>query len=688
MASNEAKVTIEPSEELKELLEGAKIGARNNRMDKQTIQHMHDASVMLGAMCEEESKSSYLPDNANALKTVGKTDDELRVANYIVLFGGRDLTSFASGRGIAPNPDGSLGEFFSERTDFESDYTKTGMLYVDFEHSLDPDGLGIGSDDVLGYVDWKTAKKDERGLFVERVLLRRQKYVQFLEELIDAGLIGNSSETIRGKAKRTDEGEIIAWPLKRDTLTVNPMEPRMLSGNQLQAVKALADVMPEFKSLLIPSDAAQDDKEDRDAAKSAKENIEMEANEIKTALGEFKSELLTELKAEAATAAKAAVTEVLDNLPEVKAKMNGKVQVTEDEADRPFKNVAEQLLAVKNLSAGRVDPRMKRIQAKSLEWMAGAPDEAKALLGSNEIIPSQGEFLLEPTISAEFLKPLHEEGPLTGLARRMPVGPNSINGWINGVDETSRAAGSRWGGVRGYWLSAGDTMTASQPKFKRINWELNQLAVLQYATDNMLRDAALMDSVIRQSALEELKFMVNDAFMRGSGAGQPKGVLNGGAVLSVTRTDANNVDHADITRMVARINPDAYARMVWLASPNVMPEIDTLNFTAGSTGILSPYVTYGANGVTSLRGRPVIYNEFSPSLGAVGDLLLWDPADYLYWEGAGVEGASSIHVQFLTNQTVFRFIYRVDGMPATTTALTPYQSTDTVSPYVALAATT
>jgi hypothetical protein len=42
----------------------------------------------------------------------------------------------------------------------------------------------------------------------------------------------------------------------------------------------------------------------------------------------------------------------------------------------------------------------------------------------------------------------------------------------------------------------------------------------------------------------------------------------------------------------------------------------------------------------------------------------------------------------LTNQTVFRFIYRVDGMPATTTALTRYQSTDTVSPYVALAATT
>jgi HK97 family phage major capsid protein len=404
-------------------------------------------------------------------------------------------------------------------------------------------------------------------------------------------------------------------------------------------------------------------------------------DEQKTALAEL-------VKNEAATAAQKAVEDVLDKLPEVKAKMNGHVQVTEDPADRPFKSVAEQMLAIKGLSNGRVDPRMKRIQAKSLEWLAGAPDEQKALLGSNETIPSQGEFLLEPTISAEFMKPLHEEGPLTSIARRMPVGPNSINGWINGTDETSRATGSRWGGVRGYWLAEGDAMTASQPKFKRINWELNQLFVLQYATDNMLRDSGLMDAVIRQSSMEELKFMVNDAFMRGSGAGQPKGLLNGGSVISATRTNATNIDHDDIIRMRIRFDPNAYNRAVWLANPDIQGELDSLSFTSGTTGILSPYVTYTADGVTMLRGRPVIFNEFSPTLGAVGDLLLVDPADYLYWEGAGVEGASSIHVQFLTNQTVFRFIYRVDGMPATTTALTRYQSTDTVSPYIALAATT
>ena len=56
----------------------------------------------------------------NELKTIGKTDDEIRVANYMVLFGGKDLTD----------------EYFTENTEFDSEYTKTGMLYVDWEHGM------------------------------------------------------------------------------------------------------------------------------------------------------------------------------------------------------------------------------------------------------------------------------------------------------------------------------------------------------------------------------------------------------------------------------------------------------------------------------------------------------------------------------------------------------------------------
>jgi HK97 family phage major capsid protein len=590
--------------------------------------------------------------------TIKALDDNGRVGGYLVRFSTEN------------DPD-LTGDFFTKETDF-GEFTRLPLLY---HHGMD---TKIGKRRI-GTAD---NRMDDFGIWAESQLELRDEYEKYIFELAKAGKLGYSSGEAAHTVERAEGNKaahITQWYMAEASLTPTPAEFR----NTVTPIKALLNTSDE---------AALSDKggeiKGEDEAQPSKENIEMEANELKALLEENNKSLVATIEEKATSAAKEAVEKALDDLPEVKAQMNGRVQVTEDPADRPFKTVADQMLALKNLAtAGRVDPRLKRIQKLSQDWMNGN-EEAKALLGSNETIPSQGEFLLEPTISAEFLKPLHEEGPLTRLARRMPVGPNSISGWINGIDETSRATGSRWGGVRGYWLSEGDAMTASQPKFKRINWELNQLAVLQYVTDNMLRDSNLMDSVIRESSMEELKFLVNDAFMRGSGAGQPKGILNGGALISAVRTDANEIDHDDLIRVVSRLDPRAYARMKWLATPAAMAQIDKLNFTAGSTGILSPYVTYDANGVTRLRGAEVIYNEFSPSLGAVGDILLIDPADYLYWEGAGIEGASSIHVQFLTNQTVFRFIYRVDGMPATTTALTPYQSTDTVSPYVALAATT
>ena len=54
----------------------------------------------------------------------------------------------------------------------------------------------------------------------------------------------------------------------------------------------------------------------------------------------------------------------------------------------------------------------------------------------------------------------------------------------------------------------------------------------------------------------------------------------------------------------------------------------------------------------------------------------------------GVEAASSIHVKFVEDETAFRFVFRVDGQPIWASAVTPFQGSDTVSPFVALAATT
>lgn len=205
-----------------------------------------------------ERVETYEPVGSNALKAVSTTDDDFIVENYIILFGdedNRDLEGIASSN---KNADGSLGEFFTSATKLESAYTETGRLLIDWEHGWQPDKGVIqpGRDDILGYVDWKSVKVDDKGVWVQRVLNRHNQYMQFLEVLIDQNIIGTSSEFVPGKDKAKANGEITEWPLKRDTLTVMPMEWRQKweQQNVLQAMKGLADLDGAFKSLLPEPD--------------------------------------------------------------------------------------------------------------------------------------------------------------------------------------------------------------------------------------------------------------------------------------------------------------------------------------------------------------------------------------------------------------------------------------------------
>ncbi len=292
-----------------------------------------------GGMIEipEESKS------LNTLKTISKNEDELRVSNYIVLFGGRDLTAFrflGNKRPEYKNPDGSAGEFFSKGVSLESDYTQLGKVPINWEHGQDPDEYGIDADEVLGYVDWKTAKTDEKGVFVDRVLNRRKKYVQWLEELINAGLVGTSSEAVGKGIEIKNNGEITKWPLKRDTLTVTPMEPRMLTGNVLNAYKALGIIKDETptgdKSQVTEAQAEQ-----------VKPESVVVPDTIKNITGVKKMELTKEeLQEMLSQAANDGATKAIAATEPVKSS-GGTVQVLVDEGDREFKSLAEHARAVK-----------------------------------------------------------------------------------------------------------------------------------------------------------------------------------------------------------------------------------------------------------------------------------------------------------------------------------------------------
>ncbi len=137
---------------------------------------------------------------------------------------------------------------------------------------------------------------------------------------------------------------------------------------------------------------------------------------------------------------------------------------------------------------------------------------------------------------------------------------------------------------------------------------------------------------------------------------------------------------------------------IWLINGDVEPQFGTFNLpvtnvagTENVGGIPSYAISYVPPGVNGgqfgrLQGRPVIPTEYNASLGAVGDIILFDPTQYLAIDKGATQFQSSIHVRFVYDETVFRFVYRFNGQPTWRLPRTPYKGSNTVSPFVALAA--
>jgi HK97 family phage major capsid protein len=105
-----------------------------------------------------------------------------------------------------------------------------------------------------------------------------------------------------------------------------------------------------------------------------------------------------------------------------------------------------------------------------------------------------------------------------------------------------------------------------------------------------------------------------------------------------------------------------------------------------STMTAGMYFPTGTNGneCAYIAGRPLRVLEQCPALGLTGDLICFDPTQYLIVERDN-SVALSVDCLFLSGQPVFKFIYRVDAKGLVGAPYTPFNSTVIRSPYVTLA---
>ena len=127
---------------------------------------------------------------------------------------------------------------------------------------------------------------------------------------------------------------------------------------------------------------------------------------------------------------------------------------------------------------------------------------------------------------------------------------------------------------------------------------------------------------------------------------------------------------------------------VWFINQDIIPQLYSLNISVGNNAypVYMPPGGVSAEPYGTIFGRPVIEVEQAGSLGSVGDINFVDLSQYLLIDKGGINAATSIHVRFLYDESVFRFIYRVDGQPIWKTSLVPYKGANNLSSFVTLGA--
>ena len=339
-----------------------------------------------------------------------------------------------------------------------------------------------------------------------------------------------------------------------------------------------------------------------------------------------------------------------------------------------WRSMGEFAASVKLASArgGAIDKRLVETQAPTTV--------------GNEGVGADGGFAVPPDFRNEIMERIGGEDSLLGRTDQLVSSSNQIT-----VPQDETTAWQSSGGMLTFWENENTQKTQSKPLLQNVNVRLHKLTALVPVTDELLEDAPAMTMYLRRKVPQKIDFAVNLAIVQGSGAGQPLGLLNSGALVTVAKQGSQTADtvvYDNVLKMYNRLYGPYRAGAVWLINQDVEPQLHKMSFEGTSSSVPAWLPAGGVSGAPfdTLFGKPIIPTQACDQLGDLGDILFVNLGEYMtVTKTGGVRAETSIHLWFDYDTTAFRFILRIAGQPWLSSAISPRDGSNTYSAFVALA---
>lgn len=432
----------------------------------------------------------------------------------------------------------------------------------------------------------------------------------------------------------------------------------------------LVTLKGEASKLLTDASAllAKPDKTAEDSAKAVQ--MVEQAKKIKSEI-----DTLIEIKEAAGAFEKMAITPKRDDDQPVKAK-----------GIETLGQFLQEIYLVKH--EGKPSSRLK-------SWKdASEPDNGKHTSANGwmegkdlvESIGASGGFLVPTEMDTSLL-----QWDMTGdnmivesRATKIPMRRRAIT--LPALNQSGTTAGQpHWyGGVLVKWTEEAAEKQETEPSFRQIELVAHKLACYTEASDELLEDSAVsLEALLTRLFRETTQWERQNAFINGSGAGQPLGVLNAGATIIHPIKTAGALNPEDLVNMLELFQG---SNPIWLMSRRWLSNLMLMAGPSGNASYLFLNNISQAQPNT-LLGYPLFFVEQMPAPGTDGSVILADWSKYLIGDRQAITIDSSKHFKFRNDMTSWRCVSRVDGQPWLNTPLTWADGLTRTSPFVALGAT-
>lgn len=597
-----------------------------------------------------------------------------RIGGYLVRFGSPAHTDLA-------------GDFFTEETDFG--ILPGAKTAVYFNHRL-PLKTAYGQPiEVKEQIGEGTLRLDRYGVLIDAVLYNRKQYQAMLDQL------DWSSGTAAHLVDRVAFGKaawLKKWPLGLDaSLTPTPCEP----GARAMPAKAIP-----LKSYVPQTLTQETSPEAATAAAAGEARVSGAPSVIKsqqetTAMDQGLRDELKSMFDEAFKNIGAKFGDIEAKMDGINNAVNDRLKAFEDSpalkssgfvsqdggsADKNIKSFADWLFAVR-----RGDTKRLATVYKS-GWTDFSGDSL-AVKDLNEATGGSGGYMVpveyEPMlarISAEqaIIEPRARKIQMGSAIRKVPMLKQTA------TPGTGPGNSAFFGGMTFTWEPEAADISAdkSDPSYEMVEYIARKLVGMTVSSAELTEDAPQLEAELTQLFGEGLAHAKDYFYLRGSGVGQPLGILNAPALRSVTRAaSGNNVDLADVAGLAARMVPGGLSSALWISHP--LNVADLISLTIGQQPVFQPDIKAAIGGL--LLNLPLAFSEYLPAPGTAGDFGLYALQFYGCGIRRGIAIAMSEHARFDKDQITWKITYRGDGKPLIDNTIKLADGSNTVvSPFVAL----